>query len=294
MRRIWARAVRVVVVSATAVAVPAASAAQSTQEKSFVWKVEGTTVMYLAGSVHALGADAYPLHPAFDRAFEATTTLVEEIDLGDVPSLGTGTRLFSRGLYRDGRTLDQAVSKETFALLTGHLGALPVDMVRQMKPWMAALMLAALSAQQAGLNAKLGLDMHFFDRAKAASKAIIGLETAESQIDLFDRMPESTQEHLLRTTLADFETSSTRLRAMVAAWKRGDIAEIGRTLATEFAGYPDAYRALIVERNLNWMPQLDACLAGRSCFVVVGAAHLAGPDGLLALLEKKGYRVEQQ
>jgi uncharacterized protein YbaP (TraB family) len=58
--------------------------------------------------------------------------------------------------------------------------------------------------------------------------------------------------------------------------------------------YPAAYQSLIVERNNNWIPQLEQCLTRTTpCMVVVGAAHLVGPDGLLALLQRKGYRVEQ-
>jgi hypothetical protein len=294
MRRFRVRAVHVAVVVAAAVAAPAPAAAQSAPATSFVWKVEGASVMYLAGSVHALGPDAYPLHPAFDRAFEASTTLVEELDLGEMASIEAGVQLLGKGLYQDGRTLDQTVSRDTFARLTGRLGSLPVEMVRRMKPWMAALTLAALTAQQAGLDAGLGLDKHFFDRAAAAGKTVVGLETAALQIDTFDRMPEPVQEHLLRTTLDELDSSSDRLTAVVAAWRRGDSAGIERTLLAEFAAYPDAYRALIVDRNVSWMPRLEACLAGQSCFVVVGAAHLVGPDGLLALLQKRGYTVQQQ
>ncbi len=58
--------------------------------------------------------------------------------------------------------------------------------------------------------------------------------------------------------------------------------------------YPAAYQSLIVERNHNWMPQLEKCLARTTpCMVVVGAAHLVGPDGLLTLVQRKGYRIEQ-
>ena len=282
------------------VAVCAAAAAQTTAQrpaKSFLWKIEsGSRVLYLAGSVHALTADVYPLNPAFEGAFAAADMLVEEIDLSQGDLLTLGPMLLAKGMYQDGRTFDSAVSKETLALVLKRLDSpMAQQLIRGMKPWMVMLMLTAMQVQQAGLDVNLGLDKYFFDKAQAARKTIVGLETAESQIDRFDRMPEALQEQLLRGTLEDLDAQSTELATIVAAWQRGDALSLERTLLGGFKEYPVAYQSLIVERNNNWMPQLEMCLARPTpCLVVVGAAHLIGSDGLLALLQKRGYRVEQQ
>ena len=270
--------------------------AQTAAAKSFLWKVHsGPRVMYLAGSVHALSADVYPLSPAFDQAFAASDTLVEEIDLGQSGLLALGPMLLSKAMYQDGRTFDKAVSKETHDLVLKQLKGLPAELIRPMKPWMVMLTLTAMQVQQAGLDPALGLDQHFFDRATKARKTVIGLETAESQIDRFDQMPESLQEQMLRSTLDELGMQNKEIGAMVAAWRRGDAATIERDMVRALQKYPAAYQSLIVERNHNWMPQLEKCLARTTpCMVVVGAAHLVGPDGLLTLLQRKGYRVEQQ
>jgi uncharacterized protein YbaP (TraB family) len=286
----------IVAVAAVAVCAVASAAAQG-GAKSFLWKVEsGSNVLYLAGSVHALSADVYPLNPAFERAFAASDLLVEEIDLsaGDLTSLGP--MLMTKGMYQDGRTFDQVVSKETAEMVMKRLNSpMALQLVRNMKPWMVMLMLAAMQAQQAGLDVNLGLDKYFFDKAKTAGKSIVGLETAEYQIDRFDTMPDSLQEQLLRSALEDLDAQSRELAAIVAAWQRGDAASLEQTLLAGFKQYPAAYQSLITERNNNWMPQMDKCLARATpCLVVVGAAHLVGPDGLLALLQKRGYRIEQQ
>jgi uncharacterized protein len=282
------------------VAVCAAAAAQTPAQrpaKSFLWKIEsGSRVLYLAGSVHALTADVYPLNPAFEGAFAAADMLVEEIDLSQGDLLTLGPMLLAKGMYQDGRTFDSAVSKETLALVLKRLDSpMAQQLIRGMKPWMVMLMLTAMQVQQAGLDVNLGLDKYFFDKAQAARKTVVGLETAESQIDRFDGMPEALQEQLLRSTLEDLDAQSTELATIVAAWQRGDALSLERTLLGGFKEYPVAYQSLIVERNHNWMPQLEKCLARPTpCLVVVGAAHLVGSDGLLALLQKRGYRVEQQ
>jgi uncharacterized protein YbaP (TraB family) len=263
-----------------------------------LWKVQsGAAVLYLAGSVHALDQSVYPLSPAFQRAFDAAGALVEEIDLGDVASLAAAPMLLGKGMFQDGQTLDRVVSRETLALLTERLKGTPMgmDLIASMKPWMVDMILTALEVQQSGLDVNLGLDKYFFDRASAAGKETIPLETAESQVDRMDRMPIAVQEQMLLGTLRGLEPGRDALSSLVATWKRGDATSMEKMLLSEFEGLPAAYQSLIVERNRNWMPQLDACLVRRSpCFVVVGAAHLIGPDGLLTMLQRKGYRVEQQ
>jgi hypothetical protein len=277
---------------------PTAAAQNPATGKSFLWKVHaGTKVLYLAGSVHALGADAYPLNPAYESAFAAAGTLVEEINLAEAEQLAAAPMLLAKGLYTDGRTFESAVDKETATLVTSRLKdtGIPPEMIRQMKPWMVMLMITAFEAQRAGLDAALGLDKYFFDKAKAAGKTLLALETVESQIDRFDRMPESLQEQMLRSTLTELEAQRTSVAEMIGAWRRGDRAALERIALSSFEGYRGAYTSLIVERNNNWVPQIEACFARpQPCFVVVGAAHLVGPDGLLALLQKKGYRIEQQ
>lgn len=275
------------------------SAAQTTAAgKHFLWTVRSdANVLYLAGSVHALGADAYPLPAVFEKAFEASGTLVEELDLGDAAALSAMPILLAKGLYGDGRTFESAVSKETATMVAQYFKqtGMPMEMIRPMKPWMLMLMLTAFELQKVGLDASLGLDKYFYDKAMAAKKPVIGLETAEFQIDRFDKMPDVVQEQMLTSTLTELNAQSSELKSMIVAWQRGDTATLEKSVRSSFAAYPAAYTSLIAERNRNWIPQLQMCLSTPTpCFVVVGAAHMVGPDGLLALLQQKGYKVEQQ
>ena len=284
----------------TVAAVLRAQTVQQTATKGLLWKVQsptGTSPVFMAGSVHALTADVYPLNPAFEHAFDGAGTLVEEIDLGDLDPLSGGAVMLAKGLFDDGRTFDHAVSKETLDLVAARLNSIgvPVAMISQMKPWMVAMMLMAADTQKAGFDPALGLDKHFYDKATAAGKPVKGLETVEAQVDRLDRMPLALQEQLLRSTIDDIDTGERELKRLVGAWRQGDASALERILLAGFKGYPEAYASLVVERNRNWLGQIDACLMQRSpCFVVVGAAHLVGPDGLVVLLQRKGYRVEQQ
>ena len=175
---ILARVPAAVVVAVT-VALSAGAAAQTRPAggKSFLWKVQsGSNVMYLAGSVHALTPDAYPLNPAYQRAFDAAGALVEEIDLAEADPLTSGPALLAKGMYQDGRTFDRVVSRQTAALVAEKLKNTPLalELIQPMKPWMVMLMLEALGSQDAGLDPELGLDKHFYDMAAGAGRRSSG------------------------------------------------------------------------------------------------------------------------
>jgi uncharacterized protein len=82
--------------------------------------------------------------------------------------------------------------------------------------------------------------------------------------------------------------------ALADAWKAGDAPAVERIVLQDVENDPAMYQRLLVDRNRNWLPAIDALLSGPAhAFVVVGAAHLIGPDGLLQMLKAKGYAVEQ-
>ena len=182
------RTARLLVVAlCTSTLVSASPAAQTTGAgKHFLWTVRSdANVLYLAGSVHALSADAYPLPAVFEKAFEASGTLVEELDLADATSVSAMPMLLAKGVYSDGRTLEGAVSKETAAMAAQHFKqtGLPLEMLSRMKPWMVMLMLTALQLQKAGLDASLGVDKYFYDKAVAAKPFLDRAERSAKQQD---------------------------------------------------------------------------------------------------------------
>jgi hypothetical protein len=193
-------------------------------------------------------------------------------------------------------SLEKVVSPATYALLNKRLaaGGIPVEPLKLMKPWMVALMIEAFEWQKAGFDAELGLDKHFSDQATRDGKTVQGLETVNFQISRFDDMSMDQQDHLLAETLKDIETEQANLTKLLEAWKAGDATTVERLVLSDLRQEPQLYRRLLVERNQNWMPKLEALFARRGhAFVVVGAAHLVGPDGLIAMLKAKGYTVEQ-
>ena len=112
MRNAGTQTRRVAGITLCLAATAAVAVAQTAPAKSFLWKVQsGSKVLYLAGSVHALSADVYPLSAAFERAFAASGTLVEEIDLAETESLAAAPAILAKGMYIDGRRFESIVSK---------------------------------------------------------------------------------------------------------------------------------------------------------------------------------------
>jgi uncharacterized protein len=288
---------RVAAVAAAIVALLQMAPVHAQPARDFIWKVTAPAgSLYLVGSVHLLTKDYYPLSPALDKAFKDSDLLVEEADLGELESLASQFTLLSRGMLPENQSLDTVVSAATYALVTKRVSALgmPIEPLKRFKPWMLAMTLEALEWQKAGFDATLGLDRHFYDRAKVDGKRVQGLETADFQLSIFDQMTKDEQDRMLAESLKDLDREQASVVTLTNAWKAGDAATVERLVLDDVKGDPVMYGRLLVNRNRNWLPTLDALLnrTGRA-FVVVGAAHLVGPDGLLAMFKAKGYKVEQ-
>ena len=269
------------------------------QGKHFLWKVEapGGAVAYLLGSLHVLTADSYPLPAAIEKAFAESKTLVEEVDLDEISDPMAMMGALAKAMLTDGQTLDKIIAPSTYADVKKRAEdvGLPMLALDRMKPWLVAVTLMAPTLQAAGFKPEFGVDRHFFDRATARGMKRQALETVAYQLDRFDAMPVPVQEALLKTTIADLDTQVNDVKQMVRAWSAGDAAAVEKLTLTSFKDSPELYKRLLVERNENWVPHVEKCLAGNAgCFIVVGAAHLVGRDGLPALLAKKGMKVTQQ
>lgn len=276
-----------------------ASVAAQAPQKHFLWKVEdgkGASA-YLLGSLHVLTADAYPLPAPIDKAFAESKTLVEEVDLDEMNDPMQMMAALSKAMLTGGQTLDQLISAETFAEVQKRAEAygMPMMALQRMKPWLVAVTLMAPTLQSAGFKPELGIDRHYFDRAKEKGLERQALETLAYQLDRFDQMSPKLQEELLKATITDLDTQVSGVKDMVRAWASGDLGTVEKLTLTAFLESPELYQRLLLERNRNWLPHVERCLTENAgCFVVVGAAHLVGKDGLPALLAKKGYRVTQQ
>jgi uncharacterized protein YbaP (TraB family) len=292
------RSALVAVVAIATAAVAGAAAQPRAGARSFMWKATRQQgVVYLVGSVHMLTSDFYPLSQPLEAGFKDSDLLVEEVDLSEMLAPDTQFSLLARGMLPAGQTLDKVVSPATMTLVSARVGTLgmPVSALKQFKPWFLAMTLMAVEWEKAGFDASLGLDKHFYDRALSEQKPVQGLETTEYQISRFDGMTMSQQDRFLAESLKDLDSEKASVQRIAEAWKNGDLPTVERLVLQDVKDDPFMYERLLVERNRNWLPKIEALFARPGhAFVVVGAAHLVGPDGLIAMLRAKGARVDQQ
>lgn len=267
--------------------------------KSFMWKVEGEggAVAYLLGSLHVLTPEWYPLNATINKAFAESKVLVEEVDIDETSDPAQMMAALMKAMLTDGKTLDQVIKPELYADVTKRAEkvGMPLMAINKMKPWLVAITLTAPVLQAAGFKPELGIDRHFYDRAIEAGMKRQALETLQYQLDRFDQMSLELQEGFLKSTIEDLDKEVAGVKDMAQAWAFGNVAAIEKFTLTALQESPELYKRLLLERNNNWMPQVEGCLKEKAgCFIVVGAAHLVGPDGLPSLLSKKGYKVTQQ
>jgi uncharacterized protein len=266
--------------------------------RNFMWKATSPSngVVYLAGSVHLLTADYYPLDPAYDQAFKASDVLVEELDMREMLGANSQMELLSRGMLPAGQTIDKVLSAATMNAVVKKFSDLgmPLEPMKQFKPWLLSLILQNFEWQKSGFDADLGLDKHFYDLAVGGGKQVQGLETLAFQLSRFDEMSMDMQDRLLSETLKELETTKTSFTRMADAWKAGDVPTIELLVLKDLKAEPQMYDRLLIDRNRTWLPKIEALFSRpKPAFVVVGAAHLVGPDGLLQMLKAKGYTIEQ-
>jgi uncharacterized protein YbaP (TraB family) len=296
--RQWLRLAWTLPVTLLVLAVAATVAAQSRPApRGFIWTVErdGRT-SWLVGSLHVLTADSYPLPATMEQAFGRARTLMEETDVNDVSSPEIMGVVATRGLLTNGDTLESLLPRDTYAKLSQRMAStgLPIEMVKMMRPWMVELTLSAFELQKAGFNPELGVDVHYRRQAAANGMALNMLETAAEQIDYLAGLPLDVQVEQLRKTIEDGDTELKEVRQIASAWRAGDAAAIEQLLLKGMKESPAFYQSLLVDRNRRWIPRIESCMSTGSCFVVVGAAHMVGSDGLIAMLRAKGYRITQQ
>ena len=201
----------------------------------------------------------YPLHATINKAFAESKTLVEEVDIDEMSDPMIMMAALSKAMLTDGRTLDQVVAPEVYAEVKkrAEKTGLPMVALQRMKPWLVAITLMAPTLQAAGFKPELGIDRHFFDRAKDSGMKRQALETMAFQLDQFDTLSPKLQEELLKSTMEDLDTEVSGVKDMAQAWTFGNVAAIEKLTLASLQEAPELYQRLLVQRNLNWVPHVE-------------------------------------
>lgn len=261
-----------------------AGCARPAEVKPALWLVEGSRGEkgWLFGTIHALPEPVNWRSAKVDAALKEAHRLVLEV--ADIDNPAATAKAFAALAQSPGLPpLDQRVKPDLRDELAEGLEerGLGPGALDSYETWSAAIML-----QEAGSN---GIDGEL---ARAWHGPIDEFEGAPAQLAIFDRLPEAQQRALLDGMLRSSNESDAKLKQLQQAWMRGDIEQIGRITEEDLNRDPALREALLAGRNRAWLDKLEAMLGGGAHpFVAVGAAHLAGKDGLPAMLAARGYKV---
>jgi uncharacterized protein len=267
-------------------------------QKKFLWKIQSeTNTVYLLGSVHYMKKEIYPLNNGIEDAFSRSEVLVVEADVNNVIGLDI-QKMMSAAFYSEGDSLDRHISGETFERVKKEYDefGMPSLLIARQKPWVLALTLTSLKLAQLGFDPSYGIDVHFLNAA-SGKKKIRELESIDYQVDLLSGFSDSEQEAFLLYTLNDMNSLEKNTDALMTAWKTGDARGMELIIEKNIHNdrtAADIYDKLLYARNKNMVSKITGYLQTRETyFVIVGAGHLVGEKGIVELLKKRGYLVEQ-
>lgn len=290
-----ARAARAVLVGASvAFALLAVAADVIGRDVGHLWRISraGVPDSFVFGTIHV--ADPRVSTPPAAVLDALARCRILAVELVPEPA---DARLDELELFDDGTTLASLLEPSLYAALAGELTSpsLPAERLARMKPWAAMMHLGA--ARHLSL-AGASLDMELLAAAHARRVRVQPLELLDEQIAAFDTIPISSQVALLRHALLQPEALARSLEPIVAAWRRGDLAALERAAGAVYDAAPgmrehhaQMMKSIIVNRTVLMHHRLQLPLREGRVFVAIGAMHLAGPRGLLALLRADGYRL---
>ena len=259
---------------------------------------KGGETVYLFGSIHAADKSFYPLPEKIETAFQSSQALAVEVDIRNIDQMKLTTYILSNGMYPEGMTLEKALGDraEEFKAYCEKEG-IPWQQMNPMRPWMASMFLSQMVIQKTGIDPSLGLDLYFMN--KAGDREIISLETMESQLETFSGVPEEVQILSLLEGIDEEEDPVKSLKELTRLWKKGERGPLEENIFESRLEKPELepyYTALFDVRNRGMEEGIEKALARdeiSTLFVVVGAGHLLGDQGLVELMKQKGYEVER-
>lgn len=260
------------------------------QDSSLLWKVSGNGLekeSYLFGTIHIICKSDFLMDDRIIKAFESAEQLFLELDMSD-PQLQLKMQQVSinPGMKNIKAEMDESAASALDAFLLKNYGA-GLAQLGILKPFVLSSMVMLKALPCTEIESYEG---YFTSRAGEAEMPIVGLETVEFQVGIFDQIPRDLQLKELMKLVTE-EGSQQEFQTMISAYLAEDILALDQAMTN--SGMMADYRSILLEeRNKNWVPQMEEAMKAKSIFMAVGAGHLGGDFGVISLLRKAGYSVE--
>ena len=266
-----------------------ASAPAESRENALLWEISGNGLAgpsWLYGTIHMICAEDFQLGDSLRASFSRAEKIYLELDMDD-PSMVLRTLQLS--MLKNG-SLKDLMSRESYDTLNRFMTDsmhMPLMLFNKMKPF---TLMSVLYTKILACDKTESYEQQFLSMASKEKKEILGLEKLEDQFAVFDQIPDSVEAQMILAMIRDFDGQRREFQKMTDAYKNRDLNTLAGLMeeSPDMKGYENL---LLANRNKNWIPVMQSAMAKTPCFFAVGAGHLPGPEGVIALLRKAGYNV---
>lgn len=257
---------------------------------------EGLPPSWLFGTYHSSDPEVLSLPPEVRDALVQSRSVAVELlpeEMGDLSALQA--LLLPTGVRMAALVPDDLHERVIAAF--AEVG-IPASLADQFWPWAAALTLdyGKENLLEAVEGAQI-LDDSVIEMSRKGGKTVVGLETADEQVELLREMSLECQIAYLETSVEAWEVGPGEERdLLLSLYLRGDHAgmfalfESYRPLLGNEC-FAALEHALLTGRNRRMAARLAPMLEVGEVLVAVGALHLPGPEGLFALLRDEGWEI---
>lgn len=271
-------------------------------EKSVFWKITGNGLKkpsYLYGTIHMIPKKDYEMPDAVREALDNSKRVTFEIDMKELTNLRTQMSLMTKAFMPGNKTIKDLMTPEDYKFVKGKMAekGLPGGMMERMKPmFLSTLFSSDEEGGGAGNGAITSVEMELYKSARRRKLETAGLETTAYQMSIFDSIPYEAQAKMLvdglRATETETPGSGNQLDQLLKLYRDQDINAMQSMISEEGEGMGAYEEILLKKRNRNWIAPMGKLMHDKPTIFAVGAGHLGGEGGVVALLRKAGYRVE--
>jgi uncharacterized protein len=260
--------------------------------KSLLWKIDGnglSNASYLYGTIHIIPKKDFVIGKHLRHIIKTSKKVVFEIDLDMTAAL----KMAMKGMLGKGKTIDDFLSEtqqdslQHFLADTLQLSPFEILTYKQLKP----LFISEIFVTKALGETPVSFEMEFKKIADSTGIEIAGLETIDDQLNALNKIPLDLQVKLLMESIRNYRKSVEEFQQLVALYKTHDLDQLYALLKGDDSGIMNYESVLLTDRNEKWVPRIEKFIKEQNTFIAVGAAHLAGENGVINLLKKKGYTI---
>lgn len=267
-----------------------AVAAFSQNNQSLLWKISGKDIKqpsYLFGTIHLICHDDYVWTPVMQKALDSSEKVAFEMDMDDPDLL---TQIANGMLLDGGRSSKDFYTEDDYKQLAEYAksNGIPAETIDNQEPF---LILSMLYLKMLSCSVPESYEGNIMKLAMQQGKEIVGLETVGEQLAVINSMSNDSIGHTVVEMINNMEAFKIQYQQMVDFYKEQNLPALHNVLL-ETPDYKGDLNILLYNRNAKWISGIETLAKAQPTFIAVGAGHLWGDKGVIALLKKKGYKVE--